>query len=162
MNIILLGEAGFIGNNLTLKLTKDDRNNITLLDKSRVLFSPIKDMNLSNVTVKESSLEVDADFDELLVNQEVVYHLVSSTVPTTSNRHISQELIAKVVFSANLLDVCVRNNVKKVELISSGGTVYGHEDHCPIKEDDATSPISSYGIQKITIEFFYLYQYLYD
>ena len=52
--------------------------------------------------------------------------------------------------------------MKKVIFFSSGGTVYGKEVGCPLKEDTPTKPISSYGVQKITIEkLIYLYHYMY-
>ena len=52
--------------------------------------------------------------------------------------------------------------VKKVVFISSGGTVYGKEVRCPLNEDTPTNPISSYGLQKVTIEkLLYLYNYMY-
>ena len=119
-------------------------------------------MNLKNTHIVESELTVDMDFDSILKDQEVVYHLVSTTVPTTSNKHISQELVSNVIFSSNLFEACVRCGVKKVVFISSGGTVYGKEADCPLKEKTATNPISSYGVQKITIEkLLYLYKYMY-
>ena len=135
---------------------------ITLVDRSKSFFKPIVSMNLKNVRSLEADLTVDMDFDSILKGQEVVYHLVSTTVPTTSNQHISQELISNVVFSANLFEACIRCGVKKVVFISSGGTVYGKEVGCPLKEKTATNPISSYGVQKITIEkLLYLYRYMY-
>lgn len=162
MNIILLGAAGFIGTNLTLKLAQDKDNKITLVDVKKEYFSNIKDSEMLNVEIKESTFNVDADFEELLLGQQVVYHLVSTTVPTTCNQHISQELIANVVATAKLLDACVSCGVEKVVFISSGGTVYGKEVTCPLKENTVTNPISSYGIQKVTIEkLLYLYQYMY-
>lgn len=123
---------------------------------------PINNMHLNNIHIVEASLTVDMDFDSILKDQDVVYHLVSTTVPTTSNQHISQELVSNVIFSANLFEACIRCGVKKVVFISSGGTVYGKEVDCPLKEKTATNPISSYGVQKITIEkLLYLYRYMY-
>ena len=162
MKILLLGAAGFIGTNLTIELAKRTEDEITLVDRSKSFFKPIVSMNLKNVHSLEADLTVDMDFDSILKGQEVVYHLVSTTVPTTSNQHISQELISNVVFSANLFEACIRCGVKKVVFISSGGTVYGKEVGCPLKEKTATNPISSYGVQKITIEkLLYLYRYMY-
>jgi UDP-glucose 4-epimerase len=162
MNILILGAAGFIGTNITLKLAADKNNRITLVDKSREFFGDIAHFGLENVIIKEYKFEMNTDFESLLLNQDVIYHLVSTTVPTTSNLHVSQELIANVVVTSMLLDACVKCNIKKVIFISSGGTVYGKEENCPLKEDTATNPISSYGIQKITIEkLLYLYQYMY-
>lgn len=162
MNIIILGAAGFIGTNLTLELYKSG-NNITVVDiKKEYFVKKIKEIQTSNVKIIESSLNYDIDFDKLLDNQDVVYHLVSTTVPVTSNLHISQELISNIIFSSNLFNACVRKGVKKVVFISSGGTVYGKKADCPLKEDMTTNPISAYGIQKITIEkLLYLYKYMY-
>ena len=162
MKILLMGAAGFIGTNLTIELAKNAENEITLVDRCKDFFNPIINMNLKNIRIVESELTVDMDFDSILKSQEVVYHLVSTTVPTTSNQHISQELVSNVVFSANLFEACTRCGVKKVVFISSGGTVYGKEVDCPLKEKTATNPISSYGVQKVTIEkLLYLYRYMY-
>ena len=102
MKILLLGAAGFIGTNLTIELAKNTKDEITLIDRNIDFFNPIINMNLNNVHIEEASLTVDMDFDSILKNQEIVYHLVSTTVPTTSNQHISQELVSNVIFSANL------------------------------------------------------------
>lgn len=109
----------------------------------------------------ESSLDENEDFS-ILEGQDIVYHLVSTNVPTTSNQHISQDIKANVLFSSNLFEACVKHGVKKVVFISSGGTVYGKEATCPLSENTPTNPISSYGVQKITIEkLLYLYSYMY-
>ncbi len=162
MNIIILGAAGFIGTNLAIQLLKNPKNRIMLVDRKKEYFCDIEKLDLPNVEIKYAPLEYDDCFDRLLNGQDVLYHLVSTTVPTTSNQHISQELQANVIFSSNLFEACVRCNVKKVVFISSGGTVYGKEDGCPLDENMPTYPISSYGVQKITIEkLLYLYNYMY-
>lgn len=161
MNILILGAAGFIGTNLTIKLAKNKEDKITLVDKNKDYFSGLEKFHFLNVGIRESSFDENMDFN-ILRGQDVVYHLVSTNVPTTSNQHISQDIQSNVVFSSNLFDACVQNGVKKVVFISSGGTVYGKESVCPIPEDAPTNPISSYGIQKITIEkLLYLYNYMY-
>ena len=161
MNILILGAAGFIGTNLTIKLAENKDNQITLVDKSKSYFSNIEKFNFSNVEIKESSLDVGMDFS-ILEGQDTIYHLVSTNVPTTSNQHISQDIQTNVLFSSYLFDACVKHGVKKVVFISSGGTVYGKEAKCPLPENTPTNPISSYGVQKITIEkLLYLYNYMY-
>lgn len=162
MKIMLLGAAGFIGTNLMNHLVQNHNNNITLVDRKRGYFPKTEQIHCDQVSIVESSLEHNTNFEELLQGQEIVYHLVSTTVPSTSNQHISQELMANVVFSSNLFEACVRCGVQKVVFISSGGTVYGKESDCPLKENTSTNPISSYGVQKITIEkLLYLYHYMY-
>lgn len=159
MNVLLFGAAGFIGTNLALKLQKDPTVRLTLVDVNRDYFSPA--VCTPDVTLLESTIGVDTDFAALFAGQDVVYHLVSTTVPTTSNQQIADELTANVVMTAKLLDGCVRSGVKKVVFISSGGTVYGKQSGCPLTEDTPTNPISAYGVQKVTIEkLLYLYHYM--
>jgi len=163
MKIIILGAAGFIGTNLTIKLAENLDNEITLVDKCIDFFEEIRKLGFSNVSLKEDPCDEKTDWDSLLEGQEVVYHLISTTVPTTSNQQIPQELTANVVMTSVMLDACVRRQVGKVVFLSSGGTVYGKEADCPLSENTPTNPISSYGIQKVTIEkLLYLYHHLYN
>jgi UDP-glucose 4-epimerase len=160
VKIILLGAAGFIGTNLTLALAKDPNNQLTVVDRQLAFFQPVI-AQLSNVAVVESPLSAETDYETLVKGQDVVYHLISTTVPTTSNQAISEELKANVILSANLFEACVHQGVQKVVFISSGGTVYGKEVECPLNENTPTNPITSYGVQKITIEkLLYLYNYM--
>lgn len=162
MNIVLLGGAGFIGTNLVVSLAADKENKITVVDRDKRFFRPLEDMRLSNVLFVQYNFGMETNYDKLVHNQEIVYHLISTTVPTTSNQHITEELKGNVILSSNLFEACVREKVKKVVFISSGGTVYGKEDKCPLNEKTATNPITSYGVQKVTIEkLLYLYNYMY-
>lgn len=161
MNILILGAAGFIGTNLTINLAANVEDKITIVDKKIDFFSFIKKFSLCNVEIVESSLDENMDYS-ILKGQDVIYHLVSTNVPSTSNKHISQEIQANVLFSSNLFDACVKFGVKKVVFISSGGTVYGKATNFPLSENADTKPITSYGLQKLTIEkLLYLYNYMY-
>lgn len=161
MNILILGAGGFIGTNLAIMLAKNNNNNITLVDKKYEYLNNVTGMQLKNISVIESSFDKNMKY-HILDNQDVVYHLVSTNVPATSNQHISQDIESNVLFSSKLFDACVKYCVKKVVFISSGGTVYGKEASCPLSEEASTNPISSYGVQKITIEkLLYLYNYMY-
>lgn len=163
MRIVLLGATGFIGTNLTVKLAEDRSNEIVVVGRNRAHFADIEHFAFDNIRFLQSDLTVDTDYDELIHGTDVIYHLLSSTVPTTSNLHIPAELKANVLLSANLLEACVRQGVKKVVFLSSGGTVYGKDAKCPIIEETPTNPITSYGVQKITIEkLLYLYHYMYQ
>ncbi len=159
MKIVLLGAGGFIGTNLSISLRN---HSLTLVDRRREYIKDIENLGFHDVSYIECDFSRNIDYDDLLKGQDLVYHLVSTTDPTTSNNNIVQEIESDIVFSANVLDACVRQNVKKVVFISSGGTVYGKECDCPLSEETPTYPITSYGIQKVTIEkLLYLYNYLY-
>lgn len=162
MNIVLFGAAGFIGTNLIMELARDPENSITAVDRSIEFFRPLDALGIPGLQMIEADLTLDADYESLVRDQDIVYHLISTTVPTTSNRAIAEELKGNVVLSANLFEACVHQKVKKVVFLSSGGTVYGKEAACPLAEETPTNPITSYGVQKITIEkLLYLYHYMY-
>lgn len=157
--ICIIGAAGFIGTNLSIELKKNKFNKITLVDRRLEYFVPeVIDIN---VELKQALLNCDDDFS-YLKNQDILYHLVSTTIPAISNRHIVQELQENVIFSSKLLDAAAHYNVKKIIFISSGGTVYGKDFRCPLSEETPLNPISSYGLQKVMIEkLLYLYHYIY-
>ncbi len=162
MNTIILGAAGFIGTNLALGLSKSTNNNIVLVDRNQDKLKRLQSLCEKNVSEQESHLKPGMDFTELLMGQDIVYQLVSSTVPATSNLRIPKEISDNVILMSELLEACVRCNVKKVIFLSSGGTVYGIKNRCPMKEENETYPINSYGTQKVMNEkLLYLYQYLY-
>lgn len=162
MKIIMLGAAGFIGTNLVIELAKNPENEITVVDRNKSYFGTLQDVNLPSLNIIQSDLTMDSDYEKLVEGQDIVYHLVSTTVPTTSNQAIAEELKGNVVLSANLFEACVHQGVKKVVFLSSGGTVYGKESKCPLNEKTPTNPITSYGIQKVSIEkLLYLYNYMY-
>ena len=162
MNNIILGAAGFIGTNLAIELAKDKSNKTVLIDRQLEYFDAVKELDLPNTSYQSMLLSIDSDFDTLVRGNEVVYHLLSTTMPATSNKGVAEELMANVVLSAKLFEACARQGVKKVIFISSGGTVYGKENDCPLNEDMPTNPITSYGLQKVTIEkLLYLYNYVF-
>lgn len=161
MKVLIIGAASFIGINLVQQLTKTVEK-LTLVDNNDLFFNPLKELHLNNVEFKVCPFEINSDFDSILESHDVVYHLASTNIPATSNQKIPEELSANIIVTSKFLDACIRKNIKKVVFISSGGTVYGKEINCPIKEDSPTYPISSYGLQKVTIEkLLYLYHHQY-
>lgn len=157
MKIALIGGAGFIGTNLAIHLSKTDE--VTVIDRDEKFFSTLKSLNLP-IRYKVASFDTNSDFDNQVEGQDVVYHLASTVIPGNSNYDIGAELNANVIVTCHLLDACVRQGIKKVAFISSGGAIYGKKGTCPIQEDIVTYPISSYGVQKLAIEkLLYLYRY---
>ncbi len=157
--IMILGAAGFIGTNLTYRLSADGED-ITCFDR------PGADMTHARICgakVAQGSIsDFSADDYSGLEGIDTLYHLVSTTCPTNSNMNIAAELEENILSSVRLLDACVKAGVGKVVFLSSGGTVYGREHDGVLSENDETSPISSYGIQKLVIEkYLYLYREMY-
>src|SRR5205807_7104798 len=84
--------------------------------------------------------------------QEVVFHLIGTTLPKSSNEDPEFDFVSNVRGTIRLLQAAKREGVRKIVFISSGGTVYGIPRQMPIPETHPTDPISSYGISKLAIE----------
>lgn len=93
-----------------------------------------------------------------LVGAEVLFHLASSTYPSTSNVDSVFDLESNLVGCVRMLKAAIECEVKRVVFVSSGGTIYGIPRQNPIPETHPTDPICSYGIHKLAVEK-YLYMY---
>jgi len=101
-------------------------------------------------------------FEVALEGVDVMFHLVGTTLPATSNRDILFDLESNLVTSVKLFDACVKHHVKRVVFVSSGGTVYGIPSRLPVEEAHPTNPICAYGVSKLTIEkYLNLFSHLY-
>lgn len=88
---------------------------------------------------------------QVLADADIVYHLVSSTVPGDLHVDIASELHDNVVGSLGLLDLCFENGVRRLVFLSSA-SVYGVQERTPIDEQASTWPISFHGVHKLAIE----------
>jgi len=94
-------------------------------------------------------------------DREVVFHLVSTTLPGPSNLDPVSDVQSNLVGSIRLLQRAVATGVRRVVFVSSGGTVYGVPTSVPISEDHPTTPICSYGIVKLAVEkYLHLFRHL--
>lgn len=94
--------------------------------------------------------------------QEIVFHLLSSSVPGSPGQAPAFDLETNVLGTLRLLDICNAAAVRRIVFASSGGTVYGPADRSPIAETAPTHPISAYGVGKLAIEkYLGLYHHLY-
>ncbi len=156
MRIVVLGAAGFIGTNLLLSLTRNPNNDIIAVDEYMDYFD--ESVRKLDVNFLESKFETDTNFFEILQGADIVYHLISTNNPTSSNKNIGSDIANNVLITVDILEACVNAKVNRVVFISSGGTVYGDRALNPINENEETNPINTYGIQKLTIEkILYLY-----
>jgi UDP-glucose 4-epimerase len=81
-----------------------------------------------------------------------VIDLAYATVPKTSFEDPLYDLTSNLPSSVTLLQEALRVGVRRVVLVSSGGTVYGPVESLPITENHPTRPISPYGITKLAVD----------
>ncbi len=157
MKCLVLGGNGFIGSHLVDRLLAEGHQ-VRVFDRYEERYrSP-----LDTVHYHYGDLGNHGLLSSALDNIEVVFHLINTTVPKTSNDDPAFDLNSNAIETIFLLEQCVKQKIHKIIFISSGGTVYGMPDILPIKEDSSTNPLCSYGISKLTIEkYMSLFHYLY-
>ena len=94
---------------------------------------------------------------KLLDTHDEVIHLAYATVPNTSFENPLADLQQNLTPAVQLFAEAAKRGCKLL-LVSSGGTVYGEAEKSPILENHPKSPISPYGLTKLTLE---SYAYLY-
>ena len=143
----IIGGTGFIGSHVVEKLLSQERQ-ITVVGRnpvpSRILPEGVRYIahDYGDLTFL---MEVLKDVDEVI-------NLAYATVPKTSSEDPIQDVLSNLPAAISLFKAASETSVRKLVLVSSGGTVYGKTKNVPISEDHPTNPISPYGITKLAIE----------
>jgi UDP-glucose 4-epimerase len=88
----------------------------------------------------------------------VVSHHAAQISVNVSVREPRVDAEVNVLGSLNLIDACLRQGVKKLIYISSGGAAVGEPRYLPVDEGHPVDPLSPYGVSKHTVEH-YLFLY---
>jgi UDP-glucose 4-epimerase len=147
MKILVIGGNGFIGTYLTDFLLNNGHQ-VRVFDKFHELYrAPNRKIEYFIDDIENNDVLLDA-MNEI----DVVFHLASSSVPSSSDVDVKKDLISNVVPTLLVLDNMIKKKVKKIVYFSSGGAIYGPSIDIPINEAQSLNPISSYGITKLTSE----------
>jgi len=159
MRCVIFGGGGFIGSAIADRLLLDGHA-VRIFERPRV--EPYRKFKAG-----EQVEWITGDFlgmhdvGEAVDGADVVLHLVSTTLPKSSNDDPIYDVQSNVVGTLQLLQAMVSHNVRKIVFISSGGTVYGIPKYLPIDESHPTDPLVSYGITKLAVEkYLYLYEHM--
>jgi UDP-glucose 4-epimerase len=158
---LILGGGGFIGSHLAESLLKEGYE-VTLFDVKNFSRRNIHSFE-KEIKIIEGDFHNPSDVNLALENIDYVFHLISTTIPSNSVLNPVYDIESNLVPTVKLLQSCTSKNIKKIVFVSSGGTVYGIPKQIPIPENHPSNPISSYGINKRTIEsYFILYNKLFN
>lgn len=161
MKYVIFGGGGFIGSAIADRLLEEGHS-LRIFERPRV--PPYRAFAAhENVEWISGDLQSKHDLEEAISGVDGVLHLVSTTLPKSSNDDPVYDIQTNVIATINMLNVMVEQKVDQIIFISSGGTVYGKPVFCPLSEEHPTNPEVSYGISKLTIEkYLYLYSKLYS
>lgn len=160
MKVLVTGGAGFIGSHLVRLLQKSGED-VTVVDN----FSTGRRENLPNgITCRQvdvTSPALNDVFDEGAF--DAVVHLAGQTTVHVSMADPELDGMQNVIGSLHVLEQARRCGVSRVVFASTAAS-YGDvpEERLPIDESEALSPLSFYGLSKVTVEkYLALYQRAY-
>lgn len=150
MKCLILGGGGFLGSHLSEELLARGYS-VRIFDRPNLY-------RFKSFERGEAVEWFEGDFvncehvAQAVMGCDVIYHLVSTTLPRSSNENPTYDIETNLVATLHLLEMARKNKVGKIIFISSGGTVYGIPQEIPIRECHPTDPLCSYGIGKLAIE----------
>ncbi len=150
INVAIIGSNGFIGRHLTQRLLKETDTSLFLFGRSEEGYSEAGTSYKKIDFFDNESLSLDFKHIDL------VYYLVSETIPATSWLDPNIEIQKNLNPFINFLEVISKLKVKKIAFVSSAGTVYGATSG-KVQEDSDKKPFSPYGIIKLAMENFLNY-----
>ncbi len=151
LKCLVLGGRGFVGSHLIDALLHAGHK-VRCFDRPHVHHLGESHFSNPNFELCEGDIVSEADIAGALDGCDICFHLVSTTLPKSSNADPVFDVESNLLGTVRLLSHAVSAGVKKVVFASSGGTVYGIPNAVPIKETHSTDPICSYGITKLAIE----------
>ena len=151
--IVLLGGTGFIGSHLFSRLSKKEDHEVKVFSRTPASWA--------RPMFRDAFIQGDfrdiGSLMRVIHDADILVHLVSSTVPSSSIHDPLGDIENNVLGTVNLLTQIPNTAIKKFIYFSSGGTVYGNPTYLPVDENHPVVPISPYGICKVSCESYVRY-----
>ncbi len=152
-NLLLLGGYGFIGTNILAYIDENlcEKYQVVLFDRFPCHRYGMKFQCVTKIYFGDFSDETNIEciFKENKI--DFVIHLLSSTVPATSD-NAQYDVETNLITTLKLLSIMDKFRVRDIIYMSSGGAIYGDYLKKVHNEEDAVYPKSSYGVVKLAIE----------
>jgi UDP-glucose 4-epimerase len=159
MKILITGAAGFIASHVADAFVEAGHD-VVIVDNFRTGYP-------KNLNPKARFYELDVcdpRLEYIFAKEKpdvVDHHAAQISVPLSVEDPLTDAEI-NVKGLINILENCVKHQVKKVIYISSGGAMYGEATEYPTSETYNPKPLSVYAINKMVGEnYLYFYQQTY-
>jgi len=148
---LILGGKGFVGSHLVDALLSQDHL-VRIFDRPGTVFLRDACAAHPHLEIVEGDFGNESDIAEAVAGCDFCFHLISTTIPKSSNLDPVFDVESNLVGSLRLFHHARLQGVSRIIFISSGGAVYGPPLELPIPETHPTNPICSYGVTKLAIE----------
>lgn len=143
----VIGGSGFIGSHLVQLLVQQGKS-VLVIDKEIRSSMPLP----PEVKYIAGDYGDRSFLRSALSGVDEIVDLAYASVPKTSFESPAKDILDNLPPSVNLFEVASSLPIKKIVIVSSGGTIYGKAINLPILESHPTDPISPYGITKLAVE----------
>lgn len=152
--VCITGGAGFIGSHLCDAFLAEGHKVLVLDDMSGGKLENLPEgaelYRFDIRSAEAADLVAGAGVDVL------VHHAAQMEV----RRSVSDPMFdadVNIVGSLNLFEAARRGGVRQVVFASTGGAIYGEQDHFPADEEHPQRPVSPYGVSKLAVERYLFY-----
>ena len=161
MKVLITGGAGFIGSHIAERLVEEGAD-VRILDN----LSSGHKKNLSGFASKVDFIEDDIRDPDALGNAargcDVIFHQAAVVSVPYSVEHPQETHDVNIQGTFNVLQAARQKNVRRV-VYACSAAVYGEDPELPKREDMAPQPLSPYGVEKITGEYYLsVFNHLYN
>ena len=151
---LVTGGAGFIGSHLVDMLLEKGAKKIVIFDNiirggSHNLTEALRDNGVELFKVKGDITHMD-ELDEAMKGMDGVFHLAALCLAHCQD-YPRASLEVNIVGTFNLLDACVKNNIKRV-MFASSSSIYGNAIYSPMDENHPWENRNFYGATKMAGE----------
>ena len=143
MKITIIGASGYVGQNLAYTLGEEGFHVTGIVRKKNAGL-----LTHTNLIYRETHHKL---FDESIIDRDYVIHADHPRNHIISVGSIYSYFENIIKPTCELVDY-LNDKKRKLIFISSGGSIYGNNKKPSFSENDTPSPISTYGITKLTIE----------
>jgi UDP-glucose 4-epimerase len=153
-SVLITGGAGFIGSHLTEEYLANDAGKVIVYDD----FSTGTLENLEHFKDKRLKIIEGSILDTVKLNRivrkeriDIIDHLAAELEVYSGIENPKKDANINIMGTLNVLDIAIKNNVKKI-LFASSGSVYGEAKYIPINEEHPLEPHWPYGVSKLSAE----------
>jgi len=162
LKILVTGGAGFIASQVADAFINEGHE-VFILDNLSTGFE--KNINPKAKFIKD---DITNKAISVLFEKEkfdIVNHHAAQMDVRRSVADPAFDANTNILGTINILQNCIKTEVKKFMFASTGGAVYGEQSYFPADEQHSASPLSPYGISKLAVEkylYFYNVQYKFN
>lgn len=152
--ILVTGGAGYIGSHCVLSLIEKGFEVVILDNLSTGHIETVDRLKeYGKIDFFKADLLDKETLEKVFLSKNIdaVIHFAALSQVSESVKNPQKYYTNNVLGSKNILDVMVKNNVKKI-VFSSTASIYGEPQYVPIDENHPKKPINPYGETKLEIE----------